>query len=94
MWNSYLTQHAWFIWLLTGAMAGVGVASTFRLWYYVQQRNLHAVKTYCRLLGCLIAASGLFNGAMLAGVKLECTEQIEQIMQSIPENGLTSFRGE
>lgn len=92
MLNSYLTQHAWFIWLLTGAMAGVGVASTFRLWYYVKQRNMHAVKMYCRLCGCLIAVSSLFNGAMLAGVKLECTEQVEQIMNAVPESELTFLR--
>lgn len=92
MFNLYLTQHAWFIWLITGAMAGVGVVSTFRLWYYVQQRNLPAVKMYCRLCGILIAVSSMFNAAMLAGVRLECTEQVETIMNALPEETISAFR--
>ena len=72
-------------------MAAVGVLSTFRIWYYCKQRNLHAVKMYCRLCGALLAVSGLFNGAMIAGVKLECVEQVEQIMRAAPNNEMTLF---
>lgn len=79
MHQSILFQHAWLVWMISGAAATIGVAATIRAYQCALSGEIQWVKRYCRLTCGLLVASCVFNCAMLAGMKVECLDTITRL---------------